>query len=404
MTAKSISVDCSRSVGRLNPRLHCANLGPGVFSADMDLTEAHREAGFSYVRTHDCPYMMPETIDIHTIFPLFYRDENDPANYRFGPTDDYLQSILATGAKVYYRLGESIEHYPSGGRFWINPPADFDKWARICVNIIRHYNDGWANGFQHGIEYWEIWNEPANGHEQWTGTREEFIQLYALASRAIKAYNPWLKVGGCSVWGDWVPPFIDRCVREKLPLDFYSHHWYGYRHEKLARQVREIRAMLDQAGLTATETHLNEWNYLPGGADASWVTDSDSRKAMVMRMTGAGGAAFIASSLIMFHDLPLEMAHFYHSSKGLYGIFDAYGNRTKVFYALKAFRRLLDTPERLAVDGGGIADGLAVLAAKAANGGMVRLLASNFEHPCGEVSVQIRQLPCAGRQLAGFTS
>jgi len=46
------------------------------------------------------------------------------------------------------------------------PPKDFNKWARICVNIIRHYNDGWAGGYHWGIKYWEVWNEPDN-HGFW---------------------------------------------------------------------------------------------------------------------------------------------------------------------------------------------------------------------------------------------
>lgn len=398
MATTELTVDCSRSLGQLKPSLHGTNLGPSVFSLEKDLVEAHQEAGFSNVRTHDCPYMVPEAVDVHTIFPLFHLDVEDPANYRFEVTDDYLKGILATGARIYYRLGESIEHY-SRSRYWVNPPPDFDKWARICVNIIRHYTEGWANGFHYDIEYWEIWNEPANGREQWTGTRDEFFRLYATAARAIKAHNPRLKVGGSSVAGDWVAPFLDLCSREKLPLDFYSHHWYGYRHERLSRQVMEVRQLLDKAGFKATESHLNEWNYLPGETDSSWLRVSDKTKAMFRRMTGANGAAFIASSLIMLHDLPLDMAHSYHAAQGLYGMFDPHGHQTKVFHTMKAFNLLLGTPDRISTEGGRIENGLAFLAGKSAYEKKVRLLASNFEHPCGDVLVDVRQLPWSGPSL-----
>ena len=395
MTRPPLTVDCSQSLGRLKPALHGTNLGPNVFSLDVDLVGAHQEMGFSYVRTHDCPYMVPEAVDVHAIFPLFHLDVDDPANYRFQVTDDYLQGILATGAQIYFRLGESIEHY-SRSRYWVNPPPDFDKWARICVNIIRHYTEGWANGFHYDIAYWEIWNEPANGRKQWTGTRDEFFRLYATAARAIKAHNPRLKVGGCSIAGDWVAPFIDYCIREQLPLDFYSHHWYGYRHERLLSQVLNVRQLLDDAGFQKTESHLNEWNYLPGESDTAWLNGSEKTKAMFRRMTGANGAAFIASTLIMLHDSPLDMAHCYHSGIGLYGLFEPHGHKTKVFHALKAFHTLLGTPERISAEGGKAENGFACLAGKSEDGNVVRLLASNFEYPCGEISVHIRQLPWEG--------
>ncbi|MBI4578450.1 MAG: hypothetical protein HY718_02035 [Planctomycetes bacterium] len=48
---------------------------------------------------------------------------------------------------------------------------DFAKWAKICVNIIRHYNEGWADGFHYNIRYWEIWNEPNVGNSMRSGTR-----------------------------------------------------------------------------------------------------------------------------------------------------------------------------------------------------------------------------------------
>lgn len=41
------------------------------------------------------------------------------------------------------------------------PPRDHDQWADICIHIIRHYNEGWANGFHLNLDYWHIWEEPA---------------------------------------------------------------------------------------------------------------------------------------------------------------------------------------------------------------------------------------------------
>src|SRR5436190_627996 len=80
------------------------------------------------------------------------------ASYRFAETDDYLAAIVKTNAKIVYRLGESIEHTPR--KHFAHPPKDYEAWSQASLGIIRHYNDGWADGARHDIRYWEIWNEP----------------------------------------------------------------------------------------------------------------------------------------------------------------------------------------------------------------------------------------------------
>ena len=46
-----------------------------------------------------------------------------------------------------------------------------------------HHNEGWADGFNYGIEYWEIWNEPdfdkddASNKRTWGGTKNSSLVL-----------------------------------------------------------------------------------------------------------------------------------------------------------------------------------------------------------------------------------
>lgn len=189
----ALTVDFSDLLGEIRP-LHSVNMGPISLGGVIDLSEHHRELGFPLTRTHDALFGLPGAIDVHCVFPLFDADPEDPANYTFGLSDDYVKSIIDVGSKVYYRLGETIEHHRIRKHF-SNPPKDFDKWARICVNIVRHYNEGWAGGFHYDIQHWEIWNEASNP-PCWTGTMEDYYRLYETAVRALKAHNPKLKVGG----------------------------------------------------------------------------------------------------------------------------------------------------------------------------------------------------------------
>ena len=102
--------------------------------------------------------------------------------------------IEMAGTKVFYRLGSKIEHWPK--KYGTLPPKDFKKWAVICEHIIKHYNEGWANGFHKNIEYWEIWNEPNldpddSTHKRcWGGTKLQFFEFYDVAATHLKQCFP----------------------------------------------------------------------------------------------------------------------------------------------------------------------------------------------------------------------
>ena len=186
MSKYKLFADFNNVVGKIKP-MHCGNGGPRVGGRTLPLnfTNEFMEMGIPYTRLHDIeyPYGLNQFVDVHCIFPDFDADVNDPASYNFKPTDDYLNAIVNAGCKVFYRLGESIDHFPKP--LYIHPPKSAKKWAEICEHIIMHYNEGWADGFNMGIEYWEIWNEPDN-RKMWTGTPEEFFELYSVTANHLK--------------------------------------------------------------------------------------------------------------------------------------------------------------------------------------------------------------------------
>ena len=152
-TAAHIRVDCSKTVGQIRP-LHGGNCGPLQTGGLIDLTDYHKKLRIPLTRLHDCHWPNPDVVDVHVVFPDFEKDPSDPKSYDFARTDEYIAAVAKTGAKVVYRLGESIEHTPR--KHHVHPPRDVEKWARVCLGIIRHYNEGWAGGSRHAIEYWEI--------------------------------------------------------------------------------------------------------------------------------------------------------------------------------------------------------------------------------------------------------
>ncbi len=260
---KTVKVYPEQTLGPIRD-LHGVGGGPVTNHFTYNATDDFRAAGIPFCRTHDIeyPFGAGEFVDIHCIFKDFAKDENDPASYNFTFTDEYLKAIVNTGAKPFYRLGATIEHQPI--KLYIHPPEDFEKWGRICSHIISHYNDGWANGFHMGIEYWEIWNEPDIA-PCWTGTQEQFIELYAAAAPIIKREHPEVKVGGCafalpleSLAEKWLAAVRDR----SLPMDFFSWHLYPTVPRQITELSEKVDALLEKYGFSGTESIFDEWNYV----------------------------------------------------------------------------------------------------------------------------------------------
>lgn len=404
-----LRVDFSMPAGSIR-RLHGINKGPLAAGGLMEVTQAVRALNVPFSRLHDCHWPNPDVVDIHAVFPDFQADPDAAASYDFALTDEYLAVTRQTGAEIIYRLGESIEH-TSKKRF-VHPPKEAAKWAAICLGIIRHYNEGWANGFHHRIRYWEIWNEPENRPAMWTGSDEDYFQLYRVAATAIKARFPDLKVGGPAVGASgqfikgefcataFVTNFLGVCRRESLPLDFFSWHCYTADPSELAVRARAIRRLLDAHGFTATESHLNEWNFLPGNTwkPLTRTSSPDIRQHFYEEMANARGGAFIVAALIELQDAPVDVCNLFHGEGGGFGLFTEHGVPQKNYHALRAFHRLLDTPRRVETLGA-IPGQLAFVAGLNASATEAGALISNFSHPESDIRVTVARLPWSGRTI-----
>ncbi|MHB1036679.1 MAG: GH39 family glycosyl hydrolase [Pirellulales bacterium] len=384
--------------------MHGGNNGPVNLGETVDLSAYHRELAIPLTRLHDSHWPNPDVVDIHAVFPNFAADPSRPASYDFRRTDDYIQPIVNVGSQIVYRLGESIEH--TKRKYYVHPPADYEKWAAICIGIIRHYNEGWADGFHHRIRYWEIWNEPENRPQMWSGSDQDYYRLYAVASKAIKARFPDLMVGGPAVGysGDLVGEdfkptaftagFLAACKAQSAPLDFFSWHRYSDDPASFARQARGVRKLLDQYGFTKTESHLNEWNYLPNNDWSPMLAAGQGlpRERWYAEMGGPRGAAFVVTTLLGLEDSPVDAANFYAAEVQGFGLFSIHGVPKKTFYAMKAFKLLTDTPARVAAEGGQ-SSGMAIAAGLNRDKTELRVLVSNYKSAGGSVKLTVKNVP-----------
>ena len=358
-----ILIDFAAEKGAVKP-LHAVNNGPvkARSSQGRGNSDIWPEMGAPYARTHDTAhcysYGLNHTIDISGIFPNFDADETDPASYDFQLTDIYIANTYACGTEIFYRLGESIDHRVK--KYHVHPPKDYAKWARICEHIIRHYNEGWANGFAWNIEYWEIWNESdAESTKTWAGTQQQFIEFYTVAARHLKSCFPHLKIGGCGFTGSHpenVERFLRAIAERGVPLDFFSFHTYSATPARPVALWQHFRDTLCDFGYNNAEIWLDEWNYM-----GAW--DPINQPLYYPAMTDPRGACYYAAMLCAMHsETDIAGAAYFEATpvKEFCGIFNVREMRvsirngatmepTKGFYAFKSFNSLYRMGEEVAV-------------------------------------------------------
>ncbi len=358
--------------------------GPVTYNMSYDASAWFRAAHIPFCRTHDIeyPFGSGEYVDVHNLFPDFDKDENDPANYNFALTDLYMQHIEEVGAKPIYRLGSCIEHQPI--KRHIHPPKDFAKWGRICSRIIAHYNEGWGNGMHLGITYWEIWNEP-DIPQCWTGTQEQFLDLYEAAATVIKREHPDVKIGGLAFanpCGEMVDKFLDRCAEKNVPIDFLSWHAYVRLPGETARYAAAIRETLKRHGMSHLESIYDEWNYVMG-----W--EQELEKSFEFHKT-VGEAAFMGAVMTTAHENGVDISCYYDvqflMERVWNGVFEpgprsAHGCGGKSvkplpgFYALQYWGELTSLAQ---VEAATNADDLYVTAGVSDDGQTVKVMVSQF--------------------------
>ena len=281
----TMTVNFNKPVGPIK-KVNGVGQPPIWGAAYDDLFHFLTEANIPYSRLHDVggTFGGGRFVDIPNVFPNFDADENDPASYFFPYTDWLLEALDKAGVEPVYRLGVTIENivdrYASPRIF---PPKDYEKWARICEHIIRHYTEGWANGYHFKINFWEIWNEPDNSFDlkenaMWQGSREDYYRLYEVTARHLKKCFPHLKIGGFASCGfyaiteekpsprqqyfvDFFTGFLEWISSDehKAPLDFFSWHSYADV-ETTAKMADYVEESLEAFGYAGLETQLNEWN------------------------------------------------------------------------------------------------------------------------------------------------
>ncbi len=391
---ETIRINPGEIIGSIK-KVNGGNLAPAIVNvkAGGNIRKEFGELHLPVTRLHDAPLENAGTrlVDVPLIFANFHADVEDPRNYYFKQTDDYLRNCMELGTAIYYRLGTSIEH--GVHKYFLDPPEP-RRWIEIVSHIIRHYTEGWADGFRFDIPFWEIWNEPectdCDGLPlMWNGSPEEFNAFFAETATALKQRFPHLKFGGpAHCWfGDHSREFLRFCAKHNVPLDFYSYHSYAGDPSQLLSSPAEVRKALDENGYRNTEIHLNEWHYFP--LDWKKLREDKSYRATAYPiMKGLESAAFLNTVLIGWQDTPLDLGCYYTATATNWGLFDPFSRPTKSYYGMKAFGETARFPKRVKTETVHRTPGVSALAAEQENGDL-RVLVSCFKTGAAELEFEL---------------
>lgn len=365
------TIDLTEKLGIVKPVNGVCN-GPSKMTAKY-----FKKAHIPFSRLHDMRTHFHACCDVPSIFRDFDADENDPRNYDFKLSDYYIEKIKECGTDIIYRLGSSMEQ--GDFRFYNNPPKDFAKWARICEHIIRHYNEGWADGHHYDIKYFEIWNEPdtcAKNREmdgQWTGTAEEFGEFLSVAATHLKKCFPDRYIGSypsCNILTPEREAFFRTVFsilqKNEVPIDFCPWHCYVDRPERTRAYIAKIRSLLDEYGYHDTFQVCTEWNYfwLRRGIWSEFELEGGEYVFEEMFTTASSevGAAYSLAQMITFQQSEVQMATMHRADAlSMYcTMFNIYGVPQKQFDAFYAYDALREGKNEVFVSGE--SDGVYVMA------------------------------------------
>ena len=340
---QTLKFDLSKRLGKFK-RLNAVNGKPvhkrHATDQYRDNLETYKALRIPYWR-NNCA-SVPYGHDYDKIFRNQDADVYDPESYDFENTDESIFVGLEAGTNCFYQLATTIEHTVK--KHFTLPPKDFNKWAIMCEHFIRHFNEGWKDGQNFGIEYWEIWNEPdldpipSKHRRTWGGTDEEFFDLYEITAKHLKKCFPHLKIGGPALAHrlEWAEVFLAEMQKREVPIDFFSWHYYTNIPEKVAAKADAIRELLDKYGYTETESILNEWGYLRGWREDFIYT--------IKATHGIKGAAYVMAMMSLAQKGPIDMLMYYDFRPCVFnGVFDYYTlEPLKGYYSFLWFTKLMD--------------------------------------------------------------
>lgn len=209
-----------------------------------------------YVRAHNLLTSKGNSVgpDLKWGYTDAYKeDKKGKPIYNWTVVDSIIDTYIERGMKPLMEIGfmpkdlsskpEPYHHtWSKGGNLWTGwtyPPKDYNKWRELVYQWVKHSIERY--GKEEVITWlWEVWNEP--DIQYWSGTFEEYCQLYDYAADGLKRACPECTIGGPHTTSprsdkayNYLTGFIEHCLRGKnyatgktgTPLQYIGFHAKG---------------------------------------------------------------------------------------------------------------------------------------------------------------------------------
>ncbi len=354
-----ISVDLQQEKGIMNKMFkECIGAGRANEGLRADwqqqLKIVKQECDFKYIRMHG---LLTDDMGVCKM------DQKGDLIYNFQYIDVLYDYILETGMKPFVELSFMPIALASGEEtiFWwkgnVTPPLDYSKWEELIRNLVNHFTE------RYGIEevktwYFEVWNEPNLSPGFWSGTQEEYFELYKHTAITVKSVNREYKVGGPATAGAaWEPEMIEFCHKNNVPLDFISTHAYGVdvgfldefggtgtRLSKddwsVSQDVIQSRKEISESKMPNLELHYTEWSSSYTPADP--LHDSYHEAAYILNKIKQTGNAANSMSYWVFTDIFEEAGPRFTPFHGGFGLMNTQGIKKPAYHAYACMNKLGD--------------------------------------------------------------
>lgn len=429
--AQTITVDASDSVSG-NPRFWSTCVGTGTASLTLraDLQThyklAKRELGMLRVRGHG---LLNDDMGI-----FHWSGGGAQPTYDWTKFDTYLAAIDAAGMRPIIELSFMPTDLASQGNDR-NPPSDLNVYSDMIEAVVQHAID--LYGEEDVIKwYWEVWNEP-NYEGFWTGTMDDYYEMYDAAAAGATAALPNILIGGpVTTQGSvtQMTDFLAHVENTGSRVTFLSSHAYpGGAGDSASASFGvsdndgRVGVIRDAGFDPATFPSFNsEWNTAYTGQGGNTTPNNVS-------MDNHVNAPFILKSVKLLADQvegdtpPLDVFSYwvisdvfgeYGSDAGSYiesqgggtlpfgsvfGLMTYQGVRKAGYNAFRMLNYLGD--QRLSVSGGsGNADGVDAMATVSADGTAVAVIVFNYYATINttgsdSVTLSVTNLPFAGQPV-----
>ena len=354
-TARVISADLRQTNGPLDTMFNfCVGAGRANEGLRADwqrqLTYAHDQCGFRYIRMHG---LFDDDMGV-------YREERGVPQYNWQYIDELYDFLHRIGMKPFVELGFMPEGLASSRKtiFWykgnVTPPKDMAKWADFIKAFVEHEKERYGDA-EVRTWYFEVWNEP-NLSGFFSGTQQQYFDLFAATTRAIKSVNPYYKVGGPATAGaGWVPEFIHFCDTNGAPVDFISTHTYGVQSgyldvtgtagtalsrdpNSVIGDVKRVRQQISNSAMPKLDLHFTEWSASYTPADP--IHDSYHSAAYILEKLKKCGDAAQSMSYWTFTDIFEESGPRWEAFHGGFGLINYEDINKPSFYAYQFLNRL----------------------------------------------------------------